>query len=91
LKPFFLLFPRFSFQSDDDIAKMAGPALLVVDAEPDGEPVEAHYYLVEGAGGSLDMVAGAKVNGSVVGQVIFLCRPAARNMIASATSELLSL
>lgn len=84
-------------KSDDDLRKLQGPGLLVVDAEPeDGVAPDgfdpAAYYAVATAEGGMDVVDGAAAEGAdVLGPVLFLCRPPSRESTASATSELLSL
>lgn len=80
-------------KTQDDMKKLAGPGLIIVDAE--GEEVEADpntYYLAAGAGGKVELLTGAQLEGKrIIGPVLFLCRPPARESMAATTAELLSL
>jgi hypothetical protein len=83
-------------KSDDDLRKLQGPGMLVVDVAPAARaaPVDpAAYYLVALDNGGVELLDGATVASpeSILGPVLFLCRPPTRDTTGSTTSELLSL
>jgi len=81
-------------KTQDEIRKLQGPGLLVLDAEPSGEAAidPGKYYGVEGVNGGVDLVPGSEVEGkALLGPVLFLCRPPNRDTVGATTAELLSL
>lgn len=87
-------------KSDDDLRKLKGPGLLVVDAEKGfsaGTAMEldsSMYYALAMDNGGVDVIDGASASGKeehVVGPVLFLARPPARDATGVTTAELLSL
>jgi hypothetical protein len=81
-------------KSDDDLRKLQGPGLMVIDIAPEfGVTVDVleplAYYAVAAEGGGVDVVDGAMAVGKdVLGPVLFLCRPPNRDSTNSATAEL---
>lgn len=81
-------------KSDDDLKKLQGPGVLVMDVEPETSMVKNDgYYAIAVDGDAVEIVSGEKISNaqSVLGPVIFLCRPPARDSIGATTPELLSL
>lgn len=82
-------------KSDDDLRKLQGPGLLVIDSQPStpGPVNEGTYYMVATADGGVDLCDGGSVGTEkeILGPVLFLCRPPARDMVGQGTAELLSL
>jgi hypothetical protein len=80
--------------SDDDLKKLQGPGVLVVDVDPETPAVNSDgYYAIAVDGDAVEFVSGEKINDdqSVVGPVVFLCRPPSKDSIGATTPELLSL
>ena len=83
-------------KSDDDLRKLQGPGVLVIDISPAARDVEidlAAYYMVTTESGGVELLDGGSVSdvSALLGPVLFLCRPPARDMVGSTTAELLSL
>lgn len=82
-------------KSEEEVRKLQGPGLLIVDAKNDlsADSISPEvYYLVEcGGDGGVDVSEGSAVTdvAKVLGPVLFLCRPPAREILS--THELLSL
>lgn len=83
-------------RSDDDLRKLQGPGVMVIDISPSAREAAldpATYYMVALESGGVEVLDGATVADaeSVLGPVLFLCRPPAREITGSTTAELLSL
>lgn len=83
------------YKHDEDVKHVAGPGLVVVDAEPESlEVIETEYYMAEsGGGGAAQLVSGAAFAPGMrpVAKVLFVCRQPARDATGIETSELLSI
>ena len=67
-------------QTDDDKRKHGGPGLLVIDRDLK-EHVSPEGFFVCQRGSGCELVAGSAVTDkdAICGQLLFLCRPPARN------------
>lgn len=79
-------------QSEDSIQKAQGEGILVVDVKQIEERSPQEYYAVEGPDGMIKIVEGSAVadDQSIIGVVMFLCRPPKKASDAASTSNLLS-
>ena len=81
-------------QSEAELKRLKGEALLLLDLAPDDSTVQPKSYYLVAAGSGVRLVAGeaaAADPAAVIGPVLFLCRPPSRESAAAQTSELLSL
>lgn len=83
-------------RSDDDLRKLQGPGVMIIDISPSAREAAldpAAYYMVALESGGVELLDGATITDaeSVLGPVLFLCRPPARDTTGSTTAELLSL
>jgi Rubisco Assembly chaperone C-terminal domain len=83
-------------KSDDDLRKLQGPGVMVIDIAPAAREAAlnpAAYYMVALESGGVELLDGATVADAetILGPVLFLCRPPARDTTGSTTAELLSL
>lgn len=87
-------------KTKDDIKRLQGPGILVVDAEAavnSGNIDRSSYYAVaKGNDGFVELMAGGQIsldnsNIQVLGPVLFLCRPPVKDLVGTTSSELLSL
>jgi hypothetical protein len=83
-------------RSDDDLRKLQGPGVLVIDISPAAREADldpAAYYMVALDNGAVELLDGGTITdvSTILGPVLFLCRPPARDTTGSTTSELLSL
>lgn len=86
--------PHSHLQTDDELRRLSGSGLAVVDLAPDNTTISADaYYLTAGPDGRLQLQEGGTVSADdVLGLVLFVCRPPSRDGgLAGSTSELLSL
>lgn len=67
-------------KTKDDIKRLKGPGLVVVDLDV-GEISEEQFYLVPDSTGKLQLVDGARATEGASAVVLFLCRPPIRDAI----------
>lgn len=78
--------------TEKELNKLQGPGVIVVEIKPDDLDSETEYYLAKINGG-VDLVQHSEITDkdTVLGKVLFLCRPPSRDAIGAATSEILSM
>ena len=83
-------------KTEDARKRLGGVGLLVVDTAAEGSssgPDPSQFYLLSASGGGVRLATGAvaaEEPAALLGPVLFLCRPPARDGAASQTAELLS-
>lgn len=89
--------PCCALQTEEELKRMQGSGLLLVDLAPESQTVSSdNFYVIADPahGGRLLLREGSALSGDsiVLGVVLFLCRPPSRDGgMAGSTAELLSL
>lgn len=87
-------------KTEDDIKRLQGPGILVIDAEVsvDSANVDpsSYYAVAKGDDSIVQIMAGGQIDADdskvqILGPVLFLCRPPVKDLVGSTSSELLSL
>lgn len=80
-------------QTEDELKRLSGQGVVVVDIAADRSVQPSQYYLIAHDGGRLDLAPGSEAAGAarVLGPLLFLARPPSRDTPSATTSELMSL